>query len=167
MNRNMSFVVGLTCGAGLMYVLDPGGGRRRRALLRDQVRHAVRKTSDGLDAASRDAANRMSGRLADARGRLRHEHVADPILVERVRAEMGRVVSHPRAIDVEARNGTVRLCGPILASEVNPLMDAVRSVSGVTGIDNQLDVHQEPGNIPSLQGGGSDDSRAPGKYAMD
>src|SRR5688572_3201826 len=105
MNTNTSFLLGFACGAGLMYVFDPGGGRRRRALLRDQVTHAVRKTGDGLDAAARDAANRVSGKVVKARRRLRREKVPDAVLIERVRAELGHIVSNPRAIDVEARNG--------------------------------------------------------------
>ncbi len=156
MDKNTSFLLGFACGAGLMYVFDPGGGRRRRALLRDQVTHAVRKTGDGLDAAARDAANRVSGKVVKARRRLRREKVPDAVLIERVRAELGHIVSNPRTIDVEARNGQVRLSGSILASEVSSLIRAVRSVGGVSDVDNQLDVHHEPGNIPPLQGTGRD-----------
>src|SRR5262249_44888108 len=40
-----------------------------------------------------------------------------------------------------------------LKKEVEPLLRAVRSVSGVRQLRDRLEVHEEPGNISSLQGG--------------
>src|SRR5687767_316457 len=125
MNKNLSMMTGFAIGATLMYVFDPSRGRRRRALVRDQFTRLGHKAGDGLDAAARDLSNRAVGRVAEARRRFRADQATDDILVERVRAELGRVVSHARAIDVEARDGRVRLCGPILTHEVNSLLDAV------------------------------------------
>jgi uncharacterized membrane protein len=79
--------------------------------------------------------------------------VGDEALVARVRAALGRVVSHPHAIDVEASGGHVTLKGPILAYEVRPLLRAVRRIPGVRAVSDQLTVHSEPGNVSSLQGG--------------
>src|SRR5215813_6320515 len=56
-------------GLGLMYFLDPDQGRRRRALMRDQMVHAAHKTGDAVDATSRDIANRAKGAVAELRGR--------------------------------------------------------------------------------------------------
>jgi uncharacterized membrane protein len=66
---------------------------------------------------------------------------------------IGRYVSHPHAIEVEASDGEVALSGPVLAHEVPALLGAVKGVSGVRRVSNQLIVHKEPGNISSLQGG--------------
>ena len=156
MNKNFSFLSGFALGAAFMYAFDPTGGRRRRALVRDKVTRAAHIAGDGIDAASRDLSNRAAGTVAEARRRLRRDQPEDEILVERVRAALGRAVSHPKAIDVDARGGTVRLCGPILSHEVNSLLRAVESVPGVTNIDNQLDPHDQAGNIPALQGGNED-----------
>ena len=160
MNRNACFFLGVGVGAAVMYAFDPTGGRRRRALARDKFVRAAHAAGHSLDAAAHDWSNRAAGTVAEVRGRFRTDRPADDILVERVRAALGRAVSHPRAIDVEARNGCVRLCGPILTDEVDSLLSAVESVPGVTSVDNQLDTHDRPGNIPSLQGG-SEDTWAP------
>jgi uncharacterized membrane protein len=76
----------------------------------------------------------------------------DQLLVERVRAKLGRAVSHPHAVKVEAHQGQVILSGPILAHEKEQLLDVVRDVPGVVAIQDNLEVHEKP-DIPSLQGG--------------
>jgi uncharacterized membrane protein len=70
-----------------------------------------------------------------------------------VRAALGRVVSHPHAIEVAASGGHVTLAGPILAHEVRPLLRAARRVPGVRAVSDQLTVHSEPAHVSSLQGG--------------
>ncbi len=75
------------------------------------------------------------------------------MLVGRVRAALGRVVSHPHAIHVTVHQGRASLNGPILASEKNALLHAVRSIPGVTDIEDRLDAHSRAANIPGLQGG--------------
>ena len=61
MDRTVAFLAGASFGAGLMFMLDPQQGRRRRALARDQ---AVRLAHDAEDAAGvvdRDMRNRARG----------------------------------------------------------------------------------------------------------
>jgi uncharacterized membrane protein len=79
--------------------------------------------------------------------------VDDVVLVERVRARLGRILSHPHAVNVVAHEGVVTLRGPILQHEVKPLLDAIERVADVREVVNELEEHKEPGNIPSLQGG--------------
>jgi hypothetical protein len=153
-----SALIGAATGSALMFMLDPTGGRRRRALMRDQVTRASRKTRDGLDAAARDLANRAGGIAAATRARWADEPVNDATLVERVRAKLGRACSHPRAIDVYARDGQVTLRGPVLSSEMDDILTAVAAVRGVASIANELEAHDSAEGIPSLQGGG----RVPG-----
>jgi len=115
---------GAAVGAGLMYLLDPEGGRRRRALLRDQLVSAAHKTTDAVDATSRDMTNRARGVVAELRGRFsRNDHVSDDVLRERVRARIGSVVGHGGGIETHVQD-----------------------------VVNQLDVHETPGTIPALQG---------------
>jgi len=147
-------LVGL--GAGLMYYLDPDRGRSRRALVRDQFVHTLHVLDDAVGVASRDVGNRSRGIWAEARSlptRFMGEEVADQTLVDRVRSTMGRCVSHPSSIEVMARQGCVTLGGPILAHEVDALRAAVAAVPGVTSVEDRLEVHDQPGNIPGLQGG--------------
>jgi uncharacterized membrane protein len=74
------------------------------------------------------------------------------VLVERVRACLGRAVTHPSSIHVEAADGIVVLSGPILQHEVRPLLSCVVNVQGVRDVRSELDVYTEPGRIPGLQG---------------
>ena len=89
----------------------------------------------------------------------------DDVLVERVRAQLGRLVSHPHAIDVEAVNGRVTLRGPILQAEVNRLLRAsgrvraARTCCGRRGGRNDHEEHRRgPSHAaaprpPAVQGG--------------
>lgn len=146
-------LTGLGIGVGLMYLLDPERGRRRRARIRDQVAHGTKRASDAAGATSRDVAHRASGAMSRLRGAWGRTPVDDEVLVERVRAQLGRVVSHPHALDVGAANGVVTLRGPILRHEVRRLLDTVDGVAGVREVVNELEEHKEAGNIPALQGG--------------
>ncbi len=109
--------------------------------------------SDAIDATRRDLTNRVSGAAAMARGLRHRAPVDDQVLLERVRARLGRAVSHPRAIDVGVAEGIVTLRGPILASEVTRLLRSVGRVRGVRDVVDALEAHETPANVPSLQGG--------------
>ena len=148
-------------GAAAMYVFDPDKGRRRRAIARNKMRSTVDEGRRFVNAAARDAKHRWQGVHAIARRRLRRAQEPDAlILIERVRARMGRVVSHPHAIQIGASNGRVTLSGPVLASEIDQLLNTVRSVWGVESIDNHLVPHETAEHIPSLQGGEQRDDRS-------
>src|SRR5262249_20413574 len=131
-------LTGLGLGVGLMYFLDPERGRRRRALIRDKVAHATHVGNDAVGAFGRDISHRLAGVGARARGALHTGSVDDSVLVERVRSRMGRVVSHPHAIEVDAADGCVRLRGSIVQSELPRLMQTIARVRGVRSIDNNL-----------------------------
>jgi hypothetical protein len=73
-------------------------------------------------------------------------------LMQRVRTTVRGLVSHPNAITVDAEEGRVTLSGPILEAEVKPLIKHVSTVAGVAAVENRLEVHREPGNVPGLQG---------------
>lgn len=147
------FLAGAGVGAAVMYLIDPSQGARRRGLLRDKATHLAHKTADGVGSARRDIAQRAQGTWASARARFSSKDVPDYILVERVRARLGRHVSHPHAIDVLADCGCVTLRGRILREEVEPLLRAVERVPGVYEIDNLLEPHERDEGIPALQGG--------------
>jgi hypothetical protein len=136
-----------------MYFFDPNVGNRRRALVRDQFVHAGSKACKAADVVKRDAANRWHGVVAELRSSLRPDHPSDDVLEARVRSALGRCVSHPAAIEVHSQEGCVCLSGPVLADEVQQVVDCVRNVRGVHHIENELDVYDEPGNVSALQGG--------------
>lgn len=147
-------LLGVAIGAAAAYIADPQGGRRRRAMARDQFIRASRKTRKALEATARDITNRTTGVVAATRGRWSRESVENRRLMERVRAQLGRVSSHPHAIDVEAIDGIVTLRGPILAREIDDVLAGVWAVRGVLAVNNGLDAYESPDGIPSLQGEG-------------
>jgi uncharacterized membrane protein/gas vesicle protein len=146
-------LAGAALGAVAMYIFDPDRGRRRRALLRDQLVSAANHLDDALDVVARDLAHRTQGLLAEARSAITHEQVSDEVLVQRVRSKLGRIVSHPSAIDVKAEQGRVSLSGAVLKHEHQDLLEGARSVRGVTDVEDGLEVHKTAENVPALQGG--------------
>jgi hypothetical protein len=72
----------------------------------------------------------------------------DDVLAARVRTRVGRLVSHPGAIDVTATSGRVTLSGPVFEAEVEQLVNGVREIAGVAAIDNHLEPHAEAGVQP-------------------
>ncbi len=154
-NRNLMVAMGT--GAALAFMADPVSGRRRRALVRDKVVRATHKTRDAFDATMRDMANRTRGIRAATLGRRSNgaaDTVDDAVLLERVRAKLGRFCSHPRAIDVYAARGVITLSGPILKGEHGRVIRMARRVDGVEAVIDQLEPHADATGIPSLQGRG-------------
>jgi hypothetical protein len=152
MYRMISFIKGAAIGAGVMYFFDPVMGNRRRALLRDQFIHLGNKSCDLADAKWRDVQNRLYGTYAEARSHLHRDEPSDEVLIDRVRSAIGRHMTHAGAIEVDARDGTIILSGPVLASEVEELRCAAQSVRGVKGIDDRLEVQESAGNVSALKG---------------
>ena len=137
-----------------MFVLDPERGRRRRLVARIKARRKSQKLQamgGRMVSRSRDLRNRVKGRVIDMQAVLREESVMDDILVERIRARIGHCSDHPRNILVTVKDGMVTVGGPILAREVDAVIRCVQGVRGVRGVTNCLEVHREPGSLPSLQ----------------
>lgn len=142
--RGLLILGGAALGAGLMYMLDPSGGTRRRALVRDKARSYWRQTGTRLGKTARDARNRARGLVAGARAQLRGAQVPDDTVLEaRVRAQLGHAISHGGAIRVTAHQGRVTLSGPISPSAADKLLATVASVAGVTEVVNDLDVRPD------------------------
>lgn len=155
MTSKTSVIGGFGLGAGLMYLLDPDRGRRRRAIVRDRLSSRIGDSEAFLGKTARDSANRARGLLARTRTRVTPGgRVSDDVLAERVRSKLGRYVSHPGAIEVDAQRGRVVLRGPILAGEADDLLNAVATVRGVRQVENELEVHEQAGDVPGLQGEG-------------
>lgn len=161
MNKGLAVLGGIGLGAGLMYLMDPNSGKRRRTMIRDKAVHLLHESEDGIQLAVRDLNNRAHGVAARAKAAVTKDGAGDEVIVERVRARMGRYVSHPHAIEVKCEDGMVTLAGLVLASEVDGLLRAVLGVRGVKDVINWLEVHETPQNIPSLQGGKPRNGEAP------
>jgi len=121
--KDVALVTGVAIGAGTMFLLDSDRGRRRRALIRDK---AARPANISPDTRT---------------------------LRESVHAELGRVVSHPHAIEVMIlHDGCVSLGGPILSNEADATLAAIAGVRGVATVEDNLERHDSPEGVPALQG---------------
>lgn len=138
--RSTALVAGLAAalGAGVMYLLDPADGRRRRALARDKMNRYGRQAGRAGARTGRDLWNRTRGTAYETSKRLRRERVPDGVLVDRVRSEMGHVVHDPTSVTVTCRGGQVTLAGEVRDEEISRLLERVASTPGVSGVENQL-----------------------------
>lgn len=148
-------LIGAGVGAASMFLLDPDRGARRRALVRDKAVWASRKTRDAAEATRRDVGNRLTGLQARVRNQFAHDAADDATLHARVRAALGRVTSHPRAISVNVMNGVVTLTGDVLEAEASAVESATAGVRGVDSVRCDLRTYASADGIPSLQGGGN------------
>lgn len=157
MNRDtgiLGALAGFGAGMAAMYFMDPDRGARRRAIASDKLTHAGKKLPRAARVTRQDISNRAHGVMAGVRHLVqRNIDTSDDITVARIRSKMGRVVSHPHAIHVQARDGEITLSGVILTKEVPALLKCVRSIPGVTAVENNLQAYDTPEGIPSLQGG--------------
>ncbi|HZE17266.1 MAG TPA: SRPBCC family protein, partial [Mycobacterium sp.] len=152
MNKTTHRLFAAGLGAAAMYFLDPRTGRRRRSVLRDKARHGVRVGRDYAGTTYRDVQHRLEGMGAIARNWGRSQPVTDDVVVQRVRTRLGRLVSHPSSITVNVRDGVVSLSGPILQRELERTRRQIPRVAGVRGLENFLEPHEQPEQVPGLQG---------------
>lgn len=148
------FFAGAAMGAGLMFLLDPRGGRRRRALIRDKVLRSSRIAREYGGKLTRHAAREARGGFEERKAQLRERDAIIPneVLSERVRAQLGHVVSHPGSIDVIAENGVVTLRGPVLRGEMRKICERLDDTRGVRNYNLELREFESAQNIPGLLG---------------
>lgn len=160
----LSFLGGLLTGLCAMYYLDAQSGGRRRALVRDRVVAAGYDAASFAQAKGKPAIDRARGMAAthSLGGMTRREPHGDLQLHDRIRARLGRTVSHPGSVEVQVEQGCVRLSGHVLRGEVDALCSEVQAMPGVTEVRNALQVHDSPDGIPELQGA----QETPGREAQ-
>lgn len=148
----LGILAGIAAGAALAYFGDPHRGRRRRAHARDKVNHLTHAAEKAIDRSFRDLTNRAHGLFAEALDILVPARVPDEVLLDRVRTRLGRLVSHPGALEVRVADGHVLLRGDVLMAEAPRLMNGLHAMNGVRDVIDELTLHDEPGTCPALQG---------------
>lgn len=148
----LMFIAGAAAGAAFMYMMDPSAGRRRRAVARDKAYSALHTAEDRAAHKARDLRNRAKGTVATVRNRFTEDKADDDVLRARVRAELGHICSHPRAIEIAAYDGCVTLSGNALHNEIDAICSGIGKVRGVREVRHSLVPHESPGSVPELQG---------------
>lgn len=141
--RAGDLAAGALLGAGVMYLLDPDRGRRRRALMRDQAVHAgheARHLGDLAAGRGRDLRNRARGLVAGARRRLGGGEVDDVVLEARVRSRLGHLMNGGDPLRVSSRGGLVTLEGNLPEEGAAALIRAASAVPGVRDVVTQSHV---------------------------
>jgi hypothetical protein len=147
-------IAGLAAGAGLMYLLDPRRGAGRRSQVAQRAGRALREMEQTVEAGARDLGHRARGIAHEAAARVERDLAPDEVIVERVRAKLGRLAAHPSAVRVVSHGGHVELSGPIFSAEHGQILRGVRIVRGVRGLDDRLEPHETAEGVPALQGAG-------------
>ena len=141
MKHQLSLLGSAGLGASLMYLLDPDGGRRRRALARDKAVHGMKAGGRSLRKTSVHLGNKTKGLLAKAsrlRSRPQVQEDASTLPAEAsngnrfslAKVKLARMKVKPRAaaLGVGALAGTVGL--GLLARNRSKLDDLTRPLSG-------------------------------------
>jgi hypothetical protein len=150
-------VVGVAAGAVAEYLLDPAGGRARRARLRDQSAAAVRRPVRQLQHTTEQKATYLRGRASGVAHRMagRTEPVPDDrALVDKVRSEVfGEPRFREHRVNIDAVDGVVTLRGQLdERATIRDLVAAVEAVPGVRRVENLLHTpHTAAPNVQGLQ----------------
>lgn len=152
--HTVTLLSGMVIGATVMYIFDENRGTRRRAEARDRVVHASRVMGRHLRKSSRDVVNRALGSVAELRSSIRDRvgQIPDDQLVDRVRSQLGHVVSHSGLLRVEARDGCVTISGSVLPSEVEKIRHRVARTRGVKECRLQVEPHADLERVAGSRG---------------
>jgi uncharacterized membrane protein len=151
--RLKTLLVTVGLGAGLMYFFDPQQGNRRRAQVQNQINTWISDLETSIDMGKRDLRNRTRGVLSEMTAKLSEQDAPDWILEERVRSNFGRISGNTRAVDVRANRGHIYLSGPVLRQDRDTILKAAARTCGVYGVEDELQLFDNPQDIPSLREG--------------
>lgn len=134
-------------GAALMYFFDPDRGEGRRAVARDRFNSMVRRGAINVERQARYREGQVEGLVHEVSSR-GHEGppVDDIALKDRVESEVFGRRGFPKGrINAEVVNGAVRLNGELDSpSEIDEVVDEVKSVDGVRAVESYLHVKGTP-----------------------
>jgi osmotically-inducible protein OsmY len=139
-------LVGVSClaaGMGIMFLLDPVAGNRRRAMVRDKAVSASKHSGRAVARKTADLWNRAAGSAHEMRWWVSEREIDDRVLADRIRAEIGRCVSNAKEILIRSEGGRVTISGPVAQGEVDGLLGCVYRTRGVKDVINRLDVRSE------------------------
>lgn len=132
-------------GAGLAYLGDPDRGRARRARALDQARARVRRAGRRAASRSRDAAGRLEGTAARARGAGTYTPESDVDLREHLHQVLAEAGVPTSDVTVDVAHGVATLRGQLGSSAlIARAHEAVVEVPGVTRCESYLHLPGSP-----------------------
>ena len=133
-------LVGLACGGGLSYLLDPARGRQRRERVAGALRHTRRRVRRSLRAVTLQNVGRARGALHRLSWAPPPEPLDDAGLAHKVESVLFRDPHVPKGrLNINAEKGAVFLRGQLESRElIDELVAAVRRIHGVTEVVNLL-----------------------------
>jgi osmotically-inducible protein OsmY len=142
MRRLSAFALGVTTGVALGYLFDPDRGNSRRARLSDQTKSQTRSASESLKSSLEYQRGVVKGMVHDLTEPLQPlREYDDETLLQKVRSEALGYWDHPDTIEVDIRDGMVRLTGRVDSEKGrDQLIELIRGVDGVGLIDDRLDI---------------------------
>ena len=102
------------------------------------------------------AAGRLQGVVAETRSRLASHPIDDARLYERIRARLGHLADHAGAVEVEVRDGEVKLSGEVSEAEAQSVPRALGRMPGaqdretVAGLFTAFEQSDQPGGVVVL-----------------
>lgn len=139
--------LGLSAGAGLMYLLDPVRGGERRAALRSRLAHAAGALQSTLAHASED-----TGLLEWARRLLHPGRLSDEQLLARVRTVLSCITPHAGDITLQARHGAVTVGGEVPFEEIDKILTCIAATRGVQKVQSQIDTAPSANPVSAQHG---------------
>jgi hypothetical protein len=154
LERDMTLLSGMAIGAMAMYMLDPQRGAARRSYARDKLVRAGHELALHANRRARDLANRAWGQVAEWSAALKDnmQQIPDETLRQRVRAQLGHVVSHPGSLEIDIRDGIAHISGPVLRGERSKIEGRLAKTRGVKECRIEVTEHEPGSDIPGLQG---------------
>lgn len=143
MRRGLSELFFLGAGLGLMYVLDPTSGSRRRGRISDRLLHWRVRIRSRLER-SAYYQRHLERRTRTIFGDEREVHLGDfdAGLRARIHDELRTLVRMPESLDLSVDRGVVTLSGWVEVSEHQPLIETIELLPGVNGIRDHLHLRE-------------------------
>jgi hypothetical protein len=154
LDHTVTLASGMILGATIVYIFDEHRGAKRRSYARDKLVRATHLLARGARKHGRDLLNRGMGSLAELGSSIRDQlrKMPDDQLVDRVRSQLGHVVSHSGRLRVDAKNGCVTVSGPVLEQEIEKIRDRMKKIRGVKECRLEVQLQADLDRVSGQQG---------------
>jgi gas vesicle protein len=122
-------------GAGLMYFLDSGRGRQRRAWVADKTMNCIHRTGKAMRSIGEMVSDRLHG--VESAGRTFKSRIDSEQLIRRIRSELSGMAIGQVQFMADG-DGTVTVTGNIRPDDLDGLLTELHRIPGVEHVINRL-----------------------------